>query len=413
MGVPQSYGAAIVARIDELARLSSERGNLTRLYLSAAHDHAAHRVMTWMENAGMTARIDAIGNVAGRYEAEAPDAPALLIGSHIDTVRDAGRFDGNLGVVAGIEIVRRLHDAGTRLPIALEVVAFGDEEGVRFPTALGGSRALAGIFDPAILDEKDLAGVTRRQALIDFGCNPTAIKQEARDPSTLLGYIEMHIEQGPVLEAERLPVGVVTAINGVTRGTVTIMGRSAHAGTVPMGLRHDALAAAAEMILSIERQAKGVPDLVATVGRLDVANGAVNTVPGRVSFTLDIRSPADVARKAAVAETVHQIAAIAAVRHVEASVHLPYDAPATVSDPELSKRLATAISGLGLSVRNLPSGAGHDAMAFRGIVPVAMLFVRCRGGVSHNPAEFASEADIDVAAQVLERFVVGLSSQTK
>ncbi len=400
-----ALGRAIMARIDELARVSSDGNGLTRIYLTPAHRTAADLVMRWMREAGMSARIDATGSVVGRYEGLTTDAPALLLGSHIDTVRNAGKFDGNLGVITAIALVDRLNAAKTRLPYAIEVIAFGDEEGVRFTSTLGGSRALAGAFDPAILEERDSDGVSRREALIGFGCDPHKIAAEAREPKRTLGYVEVHIEQGPVLEAEKQPLAVVTAINGASRGSVTVTGRSGHAGTVPMTMRQDALLATAEMALAVEARAKQDADLVATVGRVEISNAATNTVPGEVRFTLDIRSPSDTKRKAALADIKAEIKAIAARRLVKTQIAITYDAPAATCDGALSDSVADAISAEGLSPRRMPSGAGHDAMAFRGRSPFTMLFVRCKGGVSHHPDEFASTDDIDKAARVLERFL--------
>ena len=398
------YGDAITAGIDDLAHFT-DGGRLTRLYLTPPHRQAAERVMAWMREAGMSARVDAAGSVVGRYEGATPGAPALLLGSHIDTVRDAGRFDGNLGVLLALAVVQKLNRDKRRLPFAVEVLAFGDEEGVRFPSTLGGSRAIAGRFDPAILDEKDTAGITRRRALEDFGCDPSRIAAEARRPEKVLGYVEAHIEQGPVLEAENLPVAVVTAINGASRGMVTISGEAGHAGTVPMGLRRDALAAAAEMIVAIERRAQYEPDLVATVGRLILQSPATNTIAGQATFSIDLRAPSNEARLAALADIKSEIGKIAKKRGVAATADFTYDAPAARCDAALSDALGAAISRLGLPVRRLPSGAGHDGMALSGAFPIAMLFVRCKGGISHNPAEYASPQDIDLAARALIDFV--------
>jgi allantoate deiminase len=400
-----TLGDLIYSRIGELARISDDPDRLTRLYLSPADKRAADLVAQWMREAGMSVRIDATGNVVGRREGSAPNAPALLIGSHIDTVRDAGRFDGCLGVLTGIAVVAELAARQAVHPFAIEIIAFGDEEGVRFTSALSGSRALAGTFDPAVLDERDEEGVSRRQALVAFGCNPDAIASEARSSATALGYVEVHIEQGPVLEAEDLSVGVVTAISGATRGIIEVTGEPGHAGTVPMLGRRDALAAAAEMVLAIEERAKGETDLVATVGRLALTNAAGNTIPGKVQFSLDVRAPVDAQRAAAVADIKATVARIAAQRDVGARVTLTYDAPATPCDARLMRLLSNGIEEIGLKVRQLPSGAGHDAMAFRDRLPLAMLFVRCKGGISHHPAEHASAADIDVAARVLLSFI--------
>jgi allantoate deiminase len=400
-----SMGAAIVDRLTKLATVSDEEGGLTRLYLSPAHRKAADLVLEWMRDAGMSARIDAVGSVIGRYEADRPNARTLILGSHIDTVRQAGAYDGNLGVVTAIEVVRRLHAEGRRAPFAIEVAAFGDEEGLRFPSTLGGSRALAGRLDPAILDERDAEGVSRRDALVAFGCDPTRIAEEGRRPRDVVGYVEAHIEQGPVLEAENRPVGIVTAINGASRGEVKLTGESGHAGAVPMSLRHDAIAAAAAMVSAVESRAATDQDLVATVGRLEIAHPATNTIPGAVAFTLDIRSPDDRARKAAVSDIIDRLEEIARARGVGARIDIGYEATACRSDPHLSNALAAAVKRLGMPERRLPSGAGHDAMAFDGRIPFAMLFVRCRGGVSHNPAEYASPDDIDIGARVLLDFI--------
>jgi allantoate deiminase len=400
-----SMGEAISTRLASLEALSDEDGSLTRLYLSPAHRKAADLIIRWMREAGMSARIDSVGNVVGRYEAEPPHGKTLILGSHIDTVRQAGSYDGNLGVVTAIEIVDCLRKEGRRLAFAVEVVAFGDEEGVRFPSTLGGSRALAGLFDETTLEERDVEGISRREALLAFGCDPTRIAAEARLPEDVIGYVEVHIEQGPVLESENRPVGVVTAISGASRGEVRIVGESAHAGATPMPLRRDALAAAAVMILAIEQRAQSEPDLVATVGRLEIANPAVNTVPGAAPFTLDVRAPDDAVRKAAVRDIMNSVAEVGRLRGVRAEVEMGYEAPSSPSDPALSDGLAKSIERLGLTARRLPSGAGHDAMAFRGRIPFAMLFVRCRGGVSHNPTEYAAPADIEMGARVLLEFV--------
>ena len=362
-----------------------------------------------MLDAGMSARIDSIGNVVGRYEADRPHGKTLILGSHIDTVRRAGSYDGNLGVVTAIEIVDRLRRQGRRLSFAIEVVAFGDEEGVRFPSALGGSRALAGLFDEATLDERDADGISRREALVAFGCDPARIAAEGRRLENIIGYVEVHIEQGPVLESENRPVGVVTGISGAGRGEVRVVGESAHAGATPMPLRRDALAAAAVMMSAIEGRARAEPDLVTTIGRLEIDHPAANTVPGAVSFTLDVRAPDDAVRKAAVSDIADRVAEIARSRGVRAQVEVNYEASASLSDPALSDALAASMDRLGLAARRLPSGAGHDAMAFRDRIPFGMLFVRCRGGVSHNPAEYAAPEDIDMGARVLLDFIEHLA----
>jgi allantoate deiminase len=403
-------GDTIAERLIELAAVSDEPGRLTRLYLGPGHRRAADLVASWMREAGMTVRIDAMGSVIGRYRARESGPLTLMLGSHIDTVRNAGRFDGALGVVTAIEVVRTAFKSGKRFPFAIEVVAFGDEEGVRFPSTLGGAKALAGRFDLKSLDEVGDDGMSRREALVAFGCDPLRLTEEARSRDRTLGYVEVHIEQGPVLEKEGLPVGIVTAIAGVTRGTVEVEGVAGHAGTVPMPMRKDALAASAEMLIAIEARARARSDLVATAGKIDVPGSAVNTIPGCTRFTLDIRSPADEERASAVRDIKDIISAVAKRRGVTARFSIGHEVAAAVCDDRLSDHLAQAVAASGSASRRLPSGAGHDAMAFDRLIPFAMLFVRCRGGVSHNPAEFASPADIDVAARVLSTFLDRIAS---
>jgi allantoate deiminase len=398
-------GATISMRLEDLARHSDEPDRLTRLTLSPAHRAAAQTVLTWMHEAGMEARLDAIGNIVGRYEGATADAKTILIGSHIDTVRNAGRYDGNLGVVAAIAVVDELARRGERLPFAIEVIAFGDEEGARFPTTLSGSRAVAGRFDPACLAERDSASVARGDELAAMGCDVAAIGALARDPADILGYVEVHIEQGPVLEAQNLPVGIVTAINGVSRGEVVVKGVAGHAGTLPMGMRRDALAAAAEMILAVEARGRADEGLVATVGLIETRAGAVNVVQGETRFTLDVRSASDEARLRAVADIEARIAEIGAARGVTAAIDMRYDAPAAPCDVDLMRTLERSVAGVGIVPFRLPSGAGHDAMAFRGLWPIAMLFVRCRAGISHNPAEYATPDDMGLAARILFDFL--------
>jgi hydantoinase/carbamoylase family amidase len=405
MNETTSLGRRVYERLDALARFTDEPGRLTRLYLSPAHKAAALQVQHWMAEAGMDARIDAVGNVVGRYEAAEPGRPALLLGSHIDTVRDAGRYDGNLGVVAAIEAVAELHRRGERLPFAIEVIAFGDEEGVRFPTTLTGSRAVAGSLDPRALDAEDDARVSVREALQQFGCNPFDIPSVPRRKQDVLGYVELHIEQGPVLESLDLPVGVVTAINGASRFMVEVTGLAGHAGTVPMRLRQDALAGAAEMVLAVERTALETEELVATVGRIEALPGAVNVIPASARFTLDIRSPSDTTRHDAVARLRETFAGIAGRRSLRVRLEKSYDEPAATCAPWLVEQLEAAVGRAAVRPHRLPSGAGHDGLAMVGLCDIAMLFVRCQGGISHNPAEAITPEDADVAVAVLLDFL--------
>ena len=398
---PPSLGAEVMARLDALARFSADADGLTRLYLTPAHAAAARQVATWMEAAGMSVRVDAAATVVGRYEAATQGAPTLLLGSHIDTVRNAGRYDGNLGVVTAISAVKALHEAGQRLPFAVEVLAFGDEEGVRFPVTLTGSRALAGLVRPDFLEARDRDGISIAQALRDFGCDPDGVTRLARDPASVLAFLEVHIEQGPVLEDADLPVGIVTAIAGASRLVVTVEGRAGHAGTVPMTLRRDALAASAEMVLAIEAEANGTPDLVATVGQIEVLRGAVNVIPALTRFSLDLRSPSDAVRHAALARLDTAFGAIAERRGVTVTTQGSYDEPAAACAPGLMDALSDGIARLGFTPLRLASGAGHDGLALAGLCPIGMIFVRCAGGLSHSPAESVTEADVDVATRLL------------
>ncbi|MGL5446969.1 MAG: allantoate amidohydrolase [Rhabdaerophilum sp.] len=408
---PAELGRAIVARLDELALISDEPGKITRLTLSPSHRRAVDVTEGWMHEAGMTTRLDQLGTLIGEYPGTDPDAPHLLIGSHLDSVRDAGRYDGTLGVVAAIEIVKSLRVGGKRLPFGVTVLAFGDEEGVRFLSTLTGSRAVAGQFDPKILDERDENGMTRREALRAFGC-PEGDASAAWQGQSALGFLELHIEQGPILEAENRAVGVVTAIQGVTRGACRVTGKAGHAGTTPMALRQDALAAASAMILAIEGIARETSGVVATIGQLRVPGGAVNTIPGSVEFSLDFRSESDAIRHEAGLRISAAIADIARMRRVGAKLTLGYKAPAAQCDAGLRQIMAEAAEAtIDKPIRLLSSGAGHDAMSFRGRLPFVMLFVRSRDGLSHHPDEYSSEADIGLATATMFRAVLALAEK--
>lgn len=398
----EALGTRVMERLDALARCSESPDALTRRFLTPAHREAMSQVEAWMRDAGMTVRIDPIANVIGRREGARPDAPAILLGSHIDTVVDAGKYDGNFGVVAAIEAVAALAESGHQLAHSLEVVAFGDEEGVRFPSHLLSSRALTGAVTPDLLDVADADGVSVRQALAAFGLDPGRISECTRGARDVAAYLEVHIEQGPVLQSLGQPLAAVTAINGATRMRVAVKGEAGHAGTVPMHLRRDALAAAAEMVLAVERigVAAGA-ELVSTVGRLDVASGAPNVVPGDVRFTVDVRSPSDVARADALARIKAEIARISERRRGTAAAEVYYDMPATPMDPRIVDAVANAIAECGHQPVRLASGAGHDAMAIAPRWPAGMLFVRCRDGISHNPAEEITAADAGSAVVAL------------
>ncbi len=368
-----------------------------------------------MAAAGMTVGRDAIGNVIGRLEGAGlrtssghPDGAGtrtLLIGSHLDTVRDAGRYDGMLGVLVGIACLERLRDAGRELPYAVEVLGFADEEGVRYGTAYLGSSVVAGRFDPAALERRDADGVTMADALRAFGGDAIGLACGRRDPASVLGYVEVHIEQGPLLEAENVPLGIVSAIAGQTRATVTFEGEAGHAGTVPMALRRDALCAAAEWITAVEAIARGEGGLVATTGQLAVEPGTSNVIPHRATVSLDLRHAENAARERAVERLREQTAMIAESRGVDHEWQIVQETPAVTCSPELAGLLGTAVAAGGHPVIRLASGAGHDAAIVATIAPVAMLFVRCAGGVSHNPAESVTLEDVAAAIDAGTRFL--------
>ena len=407
-----SLGEEIAGRITELGAISESKEHLTRLFLTPEHRAAADLILGWMRDAGMRAHVDAIGNVCGRYEGERPGLPCLMLGSHYDTVRDAGKWDGPLGLITAISCVANLNRNGRRMPFAIEVVGFADEEGVRFASTLLGSRAVAGTFDESVLSTRDQAGIALRDALKDFGLDPGHIGVAARRRRELLAYLELHIEQGPVLEEQQLPVGVVTAIAGATRLSVRLAGMAGHAGTVPMALRRDALTGAAECIGAIEEFCRTDDGgLVGTVGYIHAAPGATNVIPGQVSFTMDIRAPTDQRRKRAVTDMVRRIEAIAKRRKLELQLNVTHENRTVPCAPWLKEQIAEAIAAEGFRVFELPSGAGHDGMAMIDVADVGMIFVRCRGGVSHHPDEHVELADADAGARVLLRIIENFRPQ--
>jgi allantoate deiminase len=396
-------------RCEELARHSEQPDGLTRVFLSKEQRSAGELVMSWMREAGMSVGTDAIGNVVGRYEGVQPGLPCLMLGSHLDSVRDAGKYDGMLGVVTPIECVRALFARGLRLPFAIEIVGFADEEGVRFGATLLGSRAIAGTFRQESLDALDRDGVSMREALRRYGLDPANIAGAARRRDEILAYAELHIEQGPVLEAERLPVGVVSAINGFTRMMVTLTGCAGHAGTVPMNLRRDALTAAAECVLAIERRCRREAELVGTVGRIEALPGAINVIPGEARFSIDIRAPRDDQRIRAVDDVTEEIERLCAARGIGVVVQRVQDNGVAACAPWLIRQMEQAIAAEGIALRRLPSGAGHDGLAIIELADICMLFVRCKGGISHHPAEAISVEDAGMGARILSRFIENFS----
>jgi allantoate deiminase len=406
-----SRAQLIMERSDILATHTMVPGQITRPYATPALWAARDQLAEWMMAAGMSTRTDTIGNLIGRYDA-AEDVAAprtLLINGHFDSVVDAGRYDGTLGILTGIAVVERLQASGIRLPFAIEVVAIADEEGNRFHTSFLGASPLAGRWDPAWLDFTDDAGISLREAISAMGQDPERVGEDAYAPADLLGFIEAHIEQGPILEAHDLPVAIVSSITGSSRATIVVEGVAGHAGTVPMGLRRDALAAAAELVLAIEQVCQAHPDLVATVGRLDVVPGSSNVIPGRVEFTLDLRHADPAERERAVSRLRSRADAVAATRGVTIKwIEVP-GFEGVACGTHLNHPVGAAIAAAGYEPLTLFSGAGHDALAFAPVTPVSMLFVRCREGVSHNPAEAITTSDVAVAVDVLDRFVAGLA----
>ncbi|MFC5550898.1 allantoate amidohydrolase [Massilia aerilata] len=406
LGVELAFGPAIMAWAEEIGAISDDEQGLTCAYMTPAHRQTAAKLADWMRQAGMDVHVDAAGNVAGRYAAIDPAAKTLITGSHYDTVRNGGKYDGRLGILLPIAIVRELHRRGERLPYHLEVIGFAEEEGVRFRSTFLGSHAVTGHFDLSLLERQDAGGVTMREALLQAGHDPQQIPAIARDPAGLLGYVEVHIEQGPVLLEKGLPLGVVTAIAGSSRYLVELEGLASHAGTTPMTMRRDAAAAAAEIVLLVEQRCSGQAALVGTVGQLQVPDGSVNVVPGRCRLSLDIRSAFDDGRIAAVRDVMDGIAAICARRGIEFTVEQLVEAEAAPCAPRLMDRLGEAVQRAGLPRFDLLSGAGHDAMAMAAVTEVAMLFTRCgNGGISHNPLETMTADDADIAARVLLDFL--------
>lgn len=405
----QQAAARVMARADELAAISETPEGLTRVYLSPQHLQANQQAALWMNQAGMTVWQDSVGNICGRYEGEQEGAPAILLGSHLDTVRNAGRYDGMLGVLTAIEVVHSLHQQGRRLKKAIEIVGFCDEEGTRFGITLLGSRGLTGTWPESWLSQSDADGVSVAQAMVLAGLDPARIHLAARSQEEIAAYLELHIEQGPCLEQEGLALGVVEAINGARRLNCCFTGEAGHAGTVPMSHRKDALAAAAEWMVLVEaltREQSG--NLVATVGTLRCAPGAVNVIPGEVMLTLDIRGPNDQPLDALLNRLLASAQEIAARRQQQFSAEEFYRIAATACDSELQRVLSEAVQEVQGEAVSLPSGAGHDAIAIAERWPSAMLFVRCKGGISHHPAESVTADDVALAIDAYSRAVLKL-----
>ena len=405
--VAEPPGPALLAMADDLARFSDQPDALTCAYLTPAHRATAARIRDFMLAAGLAAHIDAVGNVVGVLPAATAGARRLLTGSHYDTVINGGKYDGRLGILLPILVAGTLRRDGVQLPYALEIIAFAEEEGVRFKSTFLGSRAVCGLFESHVLDATDADGTTLRDALAAAGHDPADIGALARDRRELLGFVEVHIEQGPVLLDAGRAVGVVSAIAGSRRSVVTVTGLSGHAGTVPMGMRRDAAAAAAEIVLAVERRCSGEAGLVGTVGQLQVPGGAMNVIAGRCDLSIDLRSGSDAACAAAEADLRRELDAIAARRQVSVRLERVVEAAGVECTARLRQALGESVRRVtGAAAPTLPSGAGHDAMMMARLTDMGMLFVRCgNGGISHHPAESLSAADAGVAAQVFEDFL--------
>ncbi len=406
-----AIGTQAEAMLADLGAISAEPQRLVRLYLSPEHRKAADLIGSWMRDAGMSVSEDALGTVRGHWRPE--KKRRLLIGSHVDTVIDAGKYDGPLGVVAGVLAVRELAARNADLPFGIDVLAFGDEEGSRFRTTLAGSSASAGAFDRSSLAFPDRSGISLADAIRAYGHSVDDIPAAAYAPENVVAYVEVHIEQGPVLEAKGLPLGIVTGIVGQSRMRVVVLGEAGHAGTVPMQMRQDALVGAAELIMLIEQTALENQDdgMVATVGRIEASPGATNVIPGRVGFSLEFRSSSDAKRKAAIELIKSDAQRISVKRRLEFAFEPFHETDTTACTPALQDLMSKAITSLGYQPIRLPSGAGHDAQMMARLCPMAMLFVRCRGGISHNPAEFASESDMGLSVAALVRFIEALAAK--
>lgn len=408
--VTQNAASRIMPRIEELAAFSESPDCLTRRFATPEHRQANDLVAHWMRNIGMRVWEDAIGNVIGRYESGdvSENTPAIVLGSHLDTVINAGRFDGMLGILSALACVESLKENNIQIPYAIEIIGFADEEGVRYQSTYLGSRALTGDLDATVLSRTDDLGITMTDALKQFGTDARDIVKAARKSTDFIAYLELHIEQGPVLEAHNAPVGVVSSISGASRLMVHLTGYAGHAGTVPMGLRRDALVAAAQCICMVEEFCSTTDGLVGTVGRIVAKPGAGNVIAGDVRFSIDLRAASDDVRTERVKAVVDEMTRICGERNIDIDVDYVHEASSVACNPEVMKHMQTAVTACGAELITLPSGAGHDAAAMADMTPVGMLFVRCEGGVSHHPDENVTEHDAIAGAQVLMQTVLNM-----
>jgi allantoate deiminase len=406
----------VIERCAELANCTQRPGEITRVFCSSAMHEAHDKLHRWMKDAGLRCRLDAAGNLIGRLDPRLPDDESqrriLLVGSHLDTIVNAGKYDGILGVMLGLAVAELIAESREELPFQLDVIGFSEEEGVRYQTPYIGSRAVIGDLPAELLTKTDVDGMSIAEALKSFGADPERLAQAKYDPREVIAYIEPHIEQGPVLELKGLPVGIVSGIAGQTRAEFQFVGSAGHAGTVPMSARRDALVAAARLVTAVRDIAGRRDGAVATVGQLQVSPNIGNVIPGEVKLRLDVRHLDDDARDATFREITHQAAVIAEEEEVEFDMLWNQTQLSVKCDPDLANRLEQVIAEAGIQPFRLPSGAGHDAAIMAKRFPTAMLFVRCAGGLSHHPDEAVSEGDVATALDVLLRFVKNLAAKT-
>lgn len=407
----QERSEKIFSRIDELAAITEEAGKITRTYGSDAFIKAEKKIQQWMLDAGLETRIDNIGNVRGRLNTSAANAKTLIIASHIDSVINAGKFDGLLGVLTGLDLIENLVTNKTQLPFNIELIAFCDEEGVRFHTTYLGSKVIAGSFETDLFDKTDKDGITLKEVIQKPGGDPNQLNNDLLEKENLIGYFEIHIEQGPVLYEAEIPVGVVTAIAGQKRVELIFKGDAGHAGTVPMNMRHDALCCAAQCIIGIENYAVNhKTNIVATIGKLEIVNAASNVIPGEVKCTLDIRSADERHLSSAGIEIENIVNDICKNRSINFEWNLIQETEPVICNTNINNLLKQAIETSGYKVIELVSGAGHDAVPMSCICPVSMLFVRCYKGISHNPLEAVELKDVVATIKVAENFILNLAS---
>lgn len=408
-GIEPVLGNQVWDCAELLAKHSDVQGALTVTYLTEAHQTCQSQLQRWMRECGFDdVQVDAVGNVVGIYHGADPNSKRLLTGSHFDTVRNGGKYDGRLGIFVPMVCVHELHKEGKRLPFGVEVIGFAEEEGQRYKATFLGSGAVIGKFDPTWLGQKDADGITMREAMVAAGRKPEQIAAMKRDPARYLGFVEVHIEQGPVLNEIDLPLGVVTSINGSVRYVGDMIGMASHAGTTPMDRRRDAAAAVAELVLYVEKRAAQAPHLVGTVGILSVPSGSINVVPGRCQFSLDLRATTDEARDAIARDVLAELQRVTERRGLHCKLEETLRASAAPSSPEWQAKWERAVESVGLPVHRMPSGAGHDAMKLHEVMPQAMLFVRGgNSGISHNPLETITNDDaqlcVDAFTHLLEQ----------